>query len=195
MAGPKRPGGRTARTREAAFEAAATLIAMRDPATISMTDIAAAAGVAATSLYRRWGDVRTLLMEAAVDQLTREQPLPNTGTLAGDLKLWGRRVAASLKSPQGSAFFRVYVGTAPDPTQDGAGRAQAIGRRLDQIGEMLDRARTRGEAAPAILDVTDHLLAPLYMRALFGAPAEPAFADRLVERLLAQPIDRPDGVG
>ena len=188
MAGTARPGGRTARTREAVFEAATALIAERDPASISITDIATRASVAATSLYRRWGDVRTLLMEVAVDQLTREQPLPDVGTLAGDLKLWGRRVAVGLGSAQGSAFFRVYIGTAPDTTQDGTGRAQAIGGRLEQIRAMLERARARGEPAPTVLEVTDHLLAPLYMRALFGAPADEAFAERLVDRLLAQAV-------
>ena len=40
MARTPRPGGRTARTREAVFEAVAALIAERDPASISMTDIA-----------------------------------------------------------------------------------------------------------------------------------------------------------
>jgi hypothetical protein len=32
----------------------------------------------------------------------------------------------------------------------------------------------------------DHLLAPLYARALFGAPASEAFAEKLVERLMTQ---------
>jgi AcrR family transcriptional regulator len=183
-----RPGGRTARTREAAFAAAAALMAERDPAAISMTDIAQRAGVAATSLYRRWGDVRTLLMDVAVDQLTRDQPLPDTGSLSGDLTLWGRRVAAGLRSPQGSAFFRVFVGTAPpSPERWMEGRSLALSRRLEQIDEMLTRARARGEYAPSVEEIADHLLAPLYLRALFGRPAEEAFADQLVARLLAAP--------
>ena len=41
----------------------AALLAEREPPTVAMTDIAERAGVAATSLYRRWGDVRTLLTE------------------------------------------------------------------------------------------------------------------------------------
>ena len=184
MARTPRPGGRTARTREAVFEAVAALIAERDPASISMTDIAGRAGVAATSLYRRWGDVRALLTEVAVDELTRDQPLPDTGSLAGDLKLWGSRVAAGLRRPGGSAFFRVVVATAPGAGDPDAGRAAALRPRLDQIGAMLERARARGEPAPFIRDVTDHLLAPLYIRALFGAPAEEAFAVELVDRLL-----------
>jgi hypothetical protein len=32
----------------------------------------------------------------------------------------------------------------------------------------------------------DHVLAPLYMRALFGSPLSKAVADRLVDRLVAR---------
>lgn len=49
---------------------------------------------------------------------------------------------------------------------------------------MLERARQCGGLAPSALQVVDHLLAALYMRALFGAPGG-AFADRLAERLVA----------
>jgi len=41
-------------------------------------------------------------------------------------------------------------------------------------------ARARGEQPPKVTDVMDHLLAPLYMRALFRRPASEAFAERLV---------------
>jgi len=180
-----RPGGRTARTKAATFEAAAALLAEREPAQIAMTDIAARAGVAATSLYRRWGDVRTLLMEAAVEQLMVEWPLPDTGSLDGDLREWARRVALSLRGREGSAFFRVLIATAPTSDADRMGRASALTPRLQQIQTLIERARLRGEPTPEAFDVTDHILAPLYARALFGTPAGPDIADRLVRRLMA----------
>ena len=64
MATKSRPGGRTARTKDAVFEAVASLVSERGHAAVSMTDIADRAGVAVTSLYRRWGDVRVLTMES-----------------------------------------------------------------------------------------------------------------------------------
>src|SRR4051812_22755224 len=78
-----RPGGRSARNKAAVFEAAAALLAERGHDAVTMTDIAERAGIAATSLYRRWGDVRALVMEVAVENLMRERPLPDTGTLRG----------------------------------------------------------------------------------------------------------------
>ena len=51
---------------------------------------------------------------------------------------------------------------------------------------MLERARRRGEKAPDRSELLDHVLAPLYMRALFGRPVSKAVADRLVDRLLTE---------
>ena len=183
MAVKLRPGGRTARTKTAVYEAVAALVTERGHAAVSMTDIAECAGVAATSLYRRWGDVRALIMEVAVDQLSTEHPLPDTGSIAGDLRKWARSIAAALKSPTGFAFFAALIATAMPPGE-GSIRTAALQRRLDQVGAMLARAQARGEKPPSLADVMDHLLAPLYARALFGAPASEAFAARLVERLL-----------
>jgi hypothetical protein len=39
-------------------------------------------------------------------------------------------------------------------------------------------------ASPATEDVLDHLLAPIYLRALYGVPATDLFAGALVTRLL-----------
>jgi AcrR family transcriptional regulator len=179
-----RPGGRTAETRSAVFAATAELLAERHPADISVTDIAERAGVAATSIYRRWKDIRTLMTEVAVERLTTVAPLPDTGSLRGDLIMWTRSIVASLGSPGGSAFFQVYVGAAPRTPEEGAARVQAMTARLGQIESMLDRARNRGETTPSIEDVSDYVLAPLYMRAVFGALPTMDTADRLIERLL-----------
>jgi len=179
-----RPGGRTARTKEAVFEAVASLVSERGHAAFSMTDIADRAGVAVTSLYRRWGDVRALTMEVATEQLMREKPLPDTGTLAGDLRRWARSIAAGLKSKEGSSFFQALIATAT-PAGEGLPPTAAMQRRLDQIAAMLGRAGERGERPPKLADVMDHLLAPLYVRALFGTPASEAFAEKLVGRLLS----------
>jgi AcrR family transcriptional regulator len=166
------------------FAAVEALLAEKSPAEITMVEAALRAGVAATSLYRRWGDVRTLMMEVAVERLMRDSPLPDTGTLKGDLTAWTRAVAAGLAHPQDSIFFRVYMGTASQAGDGNSGRAQAVMRRAEQIDAMLDRARARGERAPHVFEVTDHLLAPIYMRVLFGFPVDATTADGLVAFLL-----------
>ena len=72
---------------------------------------------------------------------------------------------------------------APAMPADGGGavRSAALEKRREQITTMLDRPKARGERPPSTGDV---LVAPLYVRASFGAPASEAFAECLVERLL-----------
>jgi AcrR family transcriptional regulator len=183
----RRPGGRTARTKSSVFEAVTALMAERGYGALNMTDIADRAGVAATSLYRRWGDVRVLIMEVAVEWLMQERPLPDTGTLVQDLRTWARSIAASLASPEGSVFFQAFITTALPTGSHGAARTAAFKPRVVQLEALLDRARARGESAPSVEDVIDVLLAPLYTRTLFGMPTDEALADRLVDRLLKAP--------
>jgi len=182
----QRPGGRTARTKTSVFEAVTALVAERGYSALSMTDIAERAGVAATSLYRRWGDVGALIMEVAVERLIEEYPLPDTGLLTQDLRIWARSIAAGLSSPEGSAFFQAFIATALPSGGNNAARLAALKPRVAQIETLLDRARARGEQAPSVEDVVDMLLAPLYTRTLFGMRTDEAFADRLVKRLLAE---------
>lgn len=180
----RRPGGRTARNQAAVFEAASALLAQKEPDSLTMTEIAERAGVAATSLYRRWGEVGVLLLEVAADQLNREHPLPDTGTLDGDLRIWAQRIAAGLRSKRGSALFKVIVASASRGGVRDMARARAMEPRIKQIEVMLNRARERGEQAPSVSEVLDHLLAPFYFRALFGAPGDGVFAAGLVDDLL-----------
>ena len=51
---------------------------------------------------------------------------------------------------------------------------------------MLGRALERGEQVPTILETIDYILAPLYMHALFGKPANISYVDGLVDYLLGR---------
>jgi AcrR family transcriptional regulator len=186
MTAKPRPGGRSARNKAAVFEATAALLAERGYEAVTMTDVAQRAGMAATSLYRRWGDVRALIMEVAVEKLMRERPLPDTGSLRGDLLAWARPIAASLASREGSSFFRAVIATTTPAGADGSLRHAAMKRRREQMEMMLERARQRGAKPPDVDELLDHVLAPLYMRALFGRPLSKAVADRLVDRLVTR---------
>ena len=180
----KRPGGRSARTRAAVAEAASALLSERGPSGISMAEIAQRAGVAVTSLYRRWGSVDALLLDVAVDRLRGMKPLPDTGSLEGDLETWGNRIASSLRNPERTSIFRVLVASAARMDSNGTERHKALAPRIAQMAEMLDRAKQRGESAPSISDVVDYLMAPLYTRALFGMEIDDGCVSRLVRRLM-----------
>lgn len=177
----RRPGGRTAIVKEKVFSAANTLALELGLHNVTMPEIAKLAGVAPTSLYRRWGDVGSLLLEMAVERLTETFPLPDEGTVTADLTLWARRIVVGLNANAEVNFLRVLLATTDMSSET---RKLALEPRLEQLRVMFARAKARGETTPEIEDVIDHLIAPLYMRSVLGMPLSEGYADDLVRRLL-----------
>jgi AcrR family transcriptional regulator len=178
---PARPGGRSQRIRDAVFDAVEALMAENKGALPSIGDVAARAGVNPTSLYRRWGDATYLAADTALARLNRDFPIPDTGSLKGDMLGWAGTAAKHLSERKTSLLLRVVTSMAP------AGRALPIEARSKELEVMLERARARGEAAPDVIEVFEIVVAPLYLRVLFFGPIrEPgAYAERLVSRALA----------
>ncbi|MEU6783166.1 TetR/AcrR family transcriptional regulator [Nonomuraea angiospora] len=182
----RRPGGRSARVRAAVHQAVTDLIAERGYGNFTVGEVAARAGVADTSVYRRWGNLEALLMDVAITWLTTQSPIPDTGSLAGDLRAYAANVARDVTGPDGPAVLRLAIALST-AGQDGLRARDAfLAERSRQLQAMLDRARDRGEHPPDVLDVLDHILAPMYIRVLFGAgPPTPDYAGTLVDRLLS----------
>lgn len=179
-----RPGGRSAIVRQKVLGAAAELVLAKGPENVAIPEIAQRAGVAVTSLYRRWGDVNALLLDVAAERLATRWPLPDEGAIERDLKIWAGRIAAGLRDQDKASFLRTLLLTwnvAPDL------RSTALAERIADIESMLRRGNDRGERTPTLDDVIDHLLAPLYVRSLLSRPIDNALASGLVERLLQQP--------
>src|SRR6185369_11206385 len=110
---PKRPGGRSARVREAVHRAAHDVLRERGGAELSIAEVATRAGVNPTSIYRRWGSREGLVMDLAVAQASRDVPIPDTGTLRGDLEAYAIQAARGLGSPAGAAFIRMLASALP----------------------------------------------------------------------------------
>ncbi|GAA2266735.1 TetR/AcrR family transcriptional regulator [Nonomuraea roseoviolacea subsp. roseoviolacea] len=182
----RRPGGRSARVRAAVHQAVTDLVAERGYGSFTVGDVAARAGVADTSVYRRWGTLETLLMDVAITRLTTASPVPDTGSLEQDLRVYAAGVVRDVAGPDGMAALRLVIALATAGEDGVKARDAFLAERGRQLQGMLDRARERGEQPPEVLDILDHLLAPVYVRGLFGVgPLTPAYADTLVDRLLA----------
>jgi len=182
----KRPGGRSARIRASVHQAVADLVAARGYGNFSIGDVAAQARVADSSIYRRWGTLENLTMEVAITRLTAGSPIPDTGTLAGDLRAYAAGVARDVNGPDGLAVLRLVIALSDAGEPGLAARDRFLAERRRQLEEMLDRAQARGERRPAAVDIVDHVLAPLYVRTLFGMGSlTPGYADALVDRVLA----------
>ncbi|MGT2460602.1 TetR/AcrR family transcriptional regulator [Sinomonas atrocyanea] len=176
-----RPGGRAARVQQAVHEAVRALQADRGSDAITVPRIAALAGVAPSTIYRRWGDLNGLFADVAVARLRPQGP-PDTGTVRGDLTAWAEEYIEEAASPTGRTFMRDMVSGGTDRASAIRGGAYA----RERVETMLRRARHRGEAAPDLEDVLDVVLAPIVYRVLFEPGDLPAdLATRLMNRLFA----------
>jgi AcrR family transcriptional regulator len=178
-----RPGGRSARVRAAVHAAVLDLLAEGSgEAGLSIPLVAARAGVHATTLYRRWGSVGELLEDVASSRFSGaygELVVPDTGSLAGDLRQWAADVATDLNDPDVLTLMRVTMGAGEQ------GGCVCRGDRVEQLEAMLGRERERGGNPPAVERTADLLLGPLYFRALFTeTPGTPEWARTLVDNLL-----------
>ena len=146
-----RPGGRSSRVKEAVFAVVETFLAQNPGDLPSMAAIAERAGVNPTSLYRRWGDARKLVAAVAVDRLMREMPVPDTGTLRGDLIGWATTAARSLSKGGTVSMLRVMAAapaTGGRTTDDGKGQPQRRSRRSSVTASRRSTTRSRGPFSP-----------------------------------------------
>ncbi|GGP31723.1 hypothetical protein GCM10018980_67260 [Streptomyces capoamus] len=99
-------------------------------------------------------------MDVVVSRLTEQSPMPDTGSLGGDLRAFAAKAAEDVTGPDGLALLRTVV-TAPATGPDGASaRDRFLSVRSEQLKSMLERACSRGEVAPGVLEVLDGALAP-----------------------------------
>ncbi|HXR43293.1 MAG TPA: TetR/AcrR family transcriptional regulator C-terminal ligand-binding domain-containing protein [Pseudolysinimonas sp.] len=179
--GASRPGGRSARVVTSIYSAVGELMG-EGAERITFPTIAARAGVNPTTLYRRWGDVPALLEEVSVAALTRDGESPrDTGSLEGDLSEWATAIAADIARPERARFLRAMVGARVELVSSCA----VTDTRRRQAEEVLRRAEGRGEPTPSVVQILDHLIAPLYYTVVFALPLDEEQPRRLVRDLLA----------
>jgi AcrR family transcriptional regulator len=181
--GTVRPGGRTARTRAAVFDAAVAELAEKRFAGTSLEKIAARAGVSPSTLYRRWGSLTGLLQDL-IDELTPDPGLPGTGSLEGDLAAVGRFILQVHRHPVHRPWMdAVTSATVHDPAAREV-LSCPIMARIRRAAAVVDEAIARGEI-PADTDADDvirMLAAPFYYRTYVSG--EP-LTDDLPERVAA----------
>jgi AcrR family transcriptional regulator len=166
-----------------------------------MHAVAARSGVHEATIYRRWRDVDTLLIDVEVARLEAEDAIPDTGDLRNDLRWWAEATAVSLSRPGGIAIFSAVASAVGRSRQAEASWQQQravryVAERGGQVQLALDRARKRGEDPPEAATVLDRVLAPLYLRAALGYRPTGEDLDALIDNALQgqrrAPAGRPD---
>ncbi|MEU1075977.1 MULTISPECIES: TetR/AcrR family transcriptional regulator [unclassified Streptomyces] len=183
-----RPGGRSARVQQSVHQAVRDLEAEvgRDALTVPL--VAARAGVTPSTIYRRWGDLRELLSDVAVERLRPDAEPADCGSLRADLEAWALQFAEEMSSTAGRTYIRdALLG---DPEQGNAVRcSDYAAEQLKTIGV---RAAGRGEAVPDVESLLDVIVAPMMYRILFRpSDVSAAYTDCLVAAALGRSVATP----
>jgi AcrR family transcriptional regulator len=183
-----RVGGRSARIQSAVHEAVKRLGAVTDREQLTVPQIAAEAGVTPSTIYRRWGDLGSLLADVAVARLRPIAEPEDTGATASDLRAFIEQFMEEMSSPVGRALIR-DVFSAPGETYP----VQCAGFTPEHLTTIASRAIARGETPFDIDEVLDHVVAPIIYHILYG-DREPTldYCHALLDRLQSLPAAAAD---
>jgi AcrR family transcriptional regulator len=172
-------------------------------AALNMDEVAERAGVAKTTLYRRWPTKDHLAVAVAAEMLG-EVPIPDTGDLHRDLTEFAAALAASLNRVRMAGHYgggasaglaaELVAATARHPDIGEAVRAGFAARHA-MARARLQRASEREGLRPDIDHgvLIDQLAGPIYYRVLItGAPVDRSYAERLVDAALDGAITSDD---
>ncbi|MEV0482976.1 TetR/AcrR family transcriptional regulator [Streptomyces sp. NPDC050508] len=115
---------------------------------LTLGDVATRAGVAKTTLYRRWAGKNELVVDA-VAELFDELHLPDRGTLAADIEGVVLQFAAILARPEAkSGLMAVVAESTRDEALRERIRESIVDRQKCLVVEGRERAQARGELPP-----------------------------------------------
>lgn len=180
---------RMSRSRKRAIDAALTLIVERGIAGASIEAISTRSGVAKTTIYRQWPNQASLVLDA-FRSVAPDPPLPDTGTLRGDLKVLVGGFAAALGTSRAGVLMAALIDAAQHDEDFARLHAQETQRRHQPVMTVLARGVDRGEL-PTGADLNalvDALAGPvLHRRFITGLPLDRDFGEHVVDTVLHWP--------
>ena len=169
------------------LDATRELLAEGGVQALTVEGVAARAGVAKTTIYRRWRSSDELAF-AVLLELVDLLEVPDVGDTRAELAYLVDSVIRVLRSTlMGGVMQGLVSDLASDPDRQRAFRDQVVGPRLEETRKILERGVERGDVRPdADADLLyELLLGPVYLRLLLsGTPLEDGLAERLVDAVL-----------
>ncbi len=139
-----RKGGRSERVVASILESALTELAAVGYAALRVDDVAIRAGVAKTTVYRRWPTKSELVHAAIRVTASSDDELPDTGDVRRDIALHLDRSIRILATPAGRALARLVTTEGGDPEVDRLCRALKEEIRAHRR-QIIVRAQSRGD--------------------------------------------------
>jgi AcrR family transcriptional regulator len=163
-----RPGGRTARVRAAVVAATFEELAEHGYDQLTVEGVAARSGVHKATIYRRWGGVDGLVADALRHAAREPWPVPDTGSLDGDLRGLAALVVDTFTDPHVGAMSMAAIRAASRSRVAADALAEFFAARHAQAAVVVTRAIDRGELPPQTEadEVIRATVAPLYYRLL-----------------------------
>ncbi|MEV0292574.1 TetR/AcrR family transcriptional regulator [Nocardia sp. NPDC050710] len=173
---------RDQRTHRAILDAAEMLVSELGYSATSISAIAARAGVGKDAIYRRWSGKPELIYEALFTTVDTA-PVPDTGTLSGDVTVLTGALIAEFSTPAAAAALPgLLADYAADPQLRTRVRTAFLAPAKARMIEIFDRARGRGELGDEVEVelVLDTLAGAVFFHiGLLGEPVTATLADRL----------------
>ncbi|WFB07330.1 TetR/AcrR family transcriptional regulator [Streptomyces sp. LX-29] len=145
--GAARPGRpRSAEADRAILEATRAALVELGWSKLTMGDVAARAGVAKTTLYRRWASKHELVVDAVAAVFEENLDLPDLGSLQADIEAVVLQFAALLERPEtGMALMAVVAEATRDEDLRQRIRTALVERQKCLVLLGRERAQARGE--------------------------------------------------
>lgn len=150
---------------------------------LSIEAVARRAGVGKTAVYRRWASKLEMVLEIVSGVAGRSLPLPDTGTLVGDLEMLLMIMAHFLQHPLASQIIPdLLAEAARNPGIEQILHDALLSNQRDIGALVIGRAVERGELPPSADPdaAVEMIVGPLYWRlAIARAPLESDYLTRL----------------
>ncbi|KOU15336.1 TetR family transcriptional regulator [Streptomyces sp. WM6372] len=188
LSDPARPVGRGRKAQAAVRAATLAELLDRGYAELTVEGVAQRAGVHKTTLYRRWKDRASLVVDALAEHFATDIPMPDTGAVETDLQALAQGLVQSMTGPVGRAVQTAMFSDAGRLPEVAEAKRRIFADRFRRAAPVVARAIERGEL-PADTDPVElikTLAAPIYFRLLISAdPVEEGTAEQAVRITLA----------
>ena len=179
---------RRSRTEQAILDATRELLAEGGVQKLTVEGVAARAGVAKTTIYRRWRSKDELALAVLIDMVEKFVTVPDLGDTRAELVAF---VDGAVKILGSTLMGRVMQGLvsdlATDPELARAFRERVVAVRVAEVRRLVRQGIERGDLRP---DTDDELLHELLFGAVYyrlllsGGPLESGLAERIVAAVM-----------